>query len=359
MKLSSFIGGLPRTLAAIGLLTGTPGIVLARDTAKPHQTQQKNAVAQALAQLQSRDEHLQSIGWKLITANAAFCPHPRMAIGLLLQDVAAFAKPDAVRAAMGLSGDIAVQAVAAGSPAQFASLPVHAEILAIDDEKMADLTPAGKKVWRRSVGLHQQINASLAATGSVTIVWQSGAQTPVKTIITGVPACSSRFEMIAGSRRASANGSRVAIGERFAGFTYSEEMFAAAIAHELAHNFLRHPAWLDANGRRQRNIRATEREADRLMGWLLANAGYDPAAGERFMRHWGPGHDGGILRARTHEGWDERAENIAAELPLIQQAIARDGKADWPRYFIRDIRPFNPAPAPPSSPVPVPVPVPE
>lgn len=298
-----------------------------------------NAFAQSLHLLQQRDQQVQSIGWKLVHGNAAFCPDARPSIGLLLQDVAAFTAPQTVRSAIGISGDIAVQAVAAGAPAQTAGLPVFAEILAIDGEQMKDLAPAGKKNWRRLLDLHQSLQSRLSANGKVSVMWRDGAHETRTTQIAGVPACPSSFEVIAGSAKASANGQRVAIGENFVGFSYPENLFAAAIAHELAHNILGHPGWLDANGRKQRNVRRTEREADRMMPWLMANAGYDPTAAERFMRLWGPGHDGGLLRGRTHDGWDERADFIAAELPAIRQSMAESGTADWARLFVRQDQP--------------------
>ena len=81
----------------------------------------------------------------------------------------------------------------------------------------------------------------------------------------------------------------------------------------------------------------TEREADRLMPWLLANAGYDPAAALRFMERWGPHHDGGIFRKRTHDGWDERADAIAAEVAIVSTEMAASGSADWRKLFQRTI----------------------
>ncbi|MCP5392203.1 MAG: hypothetical protein H6920_11355, partial [Sphingomonadaceae bacterium] len=97
---------------------------------------------------------------------------------------------------------------------------------------------------------------------------------------------------------------------------------------------LRHPQWLSAHGRKRRDVRETEREADRMMPWLLANAGYDPQAAVRFMQRWGPKNDGGLLRKRTHDGWDERVDIIAAELPLIRAAMAGGGEADWTQRFV-------------------------
>jgi len=129
------------------------------------------------------------------------------------------------------------------------------------------------------------------------------------------------------------------IGVRFPAFAYQEEVFAGVVAHELAHNLLGHSAWLDRNGRGRRNVRRTEREADRLMPWLLANAGYDPIYAQRFMEEWGPRHDGGLFRNRSHDGWDERAEFIAAELPLIRRLMEAEGKADWRTHFTREVDP--------------------
>ena len=114
---------------------------------------------------------------------------------------------------------------------------------------------------------------------------------------------------------------------------------AAALAHEFAHNLLGHRAWLREAGRKRANIRLTEREADRLMPWLLANAGYDPQAAVAFMTRWGSTHDAGLRMRRHHEGWDERAEAMAAEVPLVQSMMAGEGKADWATHFRREIDP--------------------
>ena len=98
-------------------------------------------------------------------------------------------------------------------------------------------------------------------------------------------------------------------------------------------------------------VRLTEREADRLMPWLLANAGFDPVAGAHFFERWGPRHGGWIFRARSHDGWDERADFIAAELPLVRHSQTARGGADWPALFVRDIQPAAYSAAASSSPI--------
>lgn len=288
----------------------------------------------ALAQLQTEDLRLQTVGWKLATANAPYC-EAEPAIGLLLQDMANYAQPNRMRAAAGTAGDIAVEVAVPGSPAALAGLTPNDEIGGLAGRAMAALPPAKAGDWRRLTGLHDAIDAALARTGELEIEWRDGARVRTATI-RGVPACRTRFELLDSGGRAAADGTRVVIGRKFAGFRYPEDELAAALAHEFAHNLLAHRAWLKSAGRNTKNIRLTEREADRLMPWLLANAGYPPDAAVRFFKKWGPGNDGWIFRAPTHDGWDERADFVAGELPQISQLMASEGAADWRRHFRRD-----------------------
>ncbi len=290
----------------------------------------------AIAYFQSADQRMQDVGWKLVRGNAAFCTRVHPSTGLQLQDLASYGEPAVGRAALGLNADFAVQTAAQGSPAAQSGLfPANREIIGLSDvdpngwEADERLDPA------RLIRAHNFLDSALAETGRVTITFGDGETAQ----LTGVGACATRFILVGNSDTARGGRDRVYLGINFPGFSYDEDVFAAAVAHELAHNLLDHSEWLDRNSRRQRNVRRTEREADRLMPWLLANAGYDPAAAQRFMEIWGPRHDGGLLRDRSHEGWDERAEHIAAELPLIRAAMQSGGKADWSVLFRREIDP--------------------
>ncbi|MEQ8410311.1 MAG: hypothetical protein RIC51_11635 [Erythrobacter sp.] len=290
----------------------------------------------AIANFQDADQRLQDVGWRIIRGNAEFCRRVVPAIGLQLQDLASYGAPDIARAALGLTGDFAVETAARGSPAalsgQFAR---NREVVALERFDPNEW-PAGERMdWQRLKRAHDHIDAMLAEHGGITVRFADGGEAR----IIPVDACASRFELMGDGRKAVADGDRVVIGIEFPAFSYPEEVFAGVVAHELAHNFLDHSEWLDRNKRKRRNVRRTEREADRLMPWLLANAGYEPEAAIRFMETWGRKHDGGLFRARTHDGWDERAEFIAAEIPLIRDLIAREGKADWSVHFRRGIDP--------------------
>ena len=280
-----------------------------------------------------QDQRLQDIGWKLVSGNAPYCAQVIPSVGLQLHDMASYGRPAAVRALLGLEGDIAILTAASGSPAAEAGLATNQEVSDISGVDPKTWMSKSRSDWQRAKRIHDWIDERLVEDGSVALTLSAGDEI----LLNPVPACASRFELGGDNKRAMAEGSRVIIGNRFPGFAYVEGEFAAAIAHELAHNVLGHKAWLDANGRKRTNVRLTEREADRLMPWLLANAGYDPGAATRFMERWGPVHDGGIFRKRTHDGWDERVEFIAAEVAQIEALRASGEPADWSTHFNREI----------------------
>ena len=290
----------------------------------------QDSFSKDFSRLQQQDAFLQSVGWKLITGNAEFCDQTAPATGLLIQDAAAYGDPARVRAETGIGGDIFIHVIVPGSPAALAGLEAPEELTAIDGMELAAVPLDQGRLWQRQLDILAMITDSLAKDGMAELSI-AGRASPAA--VTGIPACASRFELISGRSAISTNGMRIAVGRDFVGLGYTEDEFAAALAHELAHNLLGHAGWLDANGRGRRNVRKTEDEADRLMPWLLANAGYDPAAAVRFLERWGPKNGGGLFRKRTHSGWDERAQAVAAEIPRVIESQNRRGSADWKADF--------------------------
>lgn len=322
-------------LGALG--TATPAVPAAseRDTINRDKVDLA-AERRAIENYQQYDQLLQNVGWKLVRGNAEFCDLVIPAVGLQLQDMTSYGAPSIARRALGLKGDFAVQTVAARSPAAAApDLRPNREIAFVEGENPNNWAGRERFEWQRLARLHDYIDLSLAQSGSVTVTYADGGTTS----LSSVPVCASRFELMGEGQKAVADGNRVVIGIEFPAFRYEEAEFAGLVAHELAHNLLGHTAWLDRNERKRRNIRMTEREADRLIPWLLANAGYDPRAGQSFFEKWGPGGDGGLFRNRSHDGWDERAEFVEAEIPQIEALMAKHGKADWRTHFRREIDP--------------------
>ena len=290
----------------------------------------------AIERFQAADQRLQDVGWRLARTNARFCDRVAYSVGLQLQDLASYGAPEIARAALQLDGNFAVQTAARGSPAaRHGAFATNREIVGLGRSNPNAWHARRKLDWRRLTRAHDHLAAILNENGRIALRFADGERAELEP----EPVCATRFELAGEGNGAVANGTRVVVGIEFEGFEYEEAQFAGVVAHELAHNVLAHSAWLDRNGRGRRNVRRTEREADRLMPWLLANAGYDPSAAVRFMENWGPGNDGWIFRNRSHDGWDERAEFIAAEIPKIREVMERTGEADWSRYFQREIDP--------------------
>lgn len=290
----------------------------------------------AIGRYQDANQRLQDIGFRLARANAAFCPKVVPSIGLQVQDMASYGAPDIARKALGLARDFAVNSAAAGSPAALSgAFARNREIVRLEGFDPNEWPARPPMAWERTSRAHDHIDAMLAEHGGIAIVFADGAEVRV----TPVEVCATRYDLYAGEDRAFANGARVIFGLESPAYAYDEPVFAALVAHELAHNVLGHDAWLDRVGRKPKNVRRIEREADRLVPWLLANAGYDPAAGAAFMRQWGKAHDAGLKLRITHDGWDERADNMAAEVPRVAALMAAEGRADWAAHFRREIDP--------------------
>lgn len=289
-----------------------------------------------IAQYQAQDQRLQDVGWKLIRGNAQMCEGAIPSIGLQLQDMASYGSPQVARAALGLTQDFAVQTTASGSPAaELAMLSPNREISLIDQTDPNSWEARTRFYWERLAKVHDFIDASLASDSSVTLSFADGSNVQVD----AVPVCPSRFELMGDGNKAVADGKRVVIGIKFPAFQYDEPEFASLVAHELAHNLLGHTAWLDRNGRKRSQTRLTEREADRLIPWLLANAGYDPDAALRFFRELRPASGSLLFFKGTHPKWRERAASVEGEIAQINLLLAREGKADWRVHFRREIDP--------------------
>lgn len=322
-----------RALAVAALLLAAP---LHAQAGAPQRIDY-DAERAAIGRYQDADQRLQDVGWTLARGNAAFCPKVIPSIGLQLQDMASYGAPAVARRALGLTRDFAVQTAARGSPASLSGAFTRNREVTLLDRFDPNTVTGGKAMdWERLVRAHDHIDAMLAEHGGIAVTFADGATARVES----VPVCATRFELMGDGSKAVADGSRVVIGIEFPAFDYPEEdVFAAVIGHELGHNVLGHDAWLDRNGRSDRNVRYIEREADRIIPWLLANAGYDPQAAVTFMTRWGSKHDSGLRLRLDHDAWDERAKGIAAEVEQVKALMASEGKADWRVHFRREIDP--------------------
>lgn len=276
--------------------------------------------------MQSADALVQTIGWRLSHANAPFCPRAAPGIGMLLADMQTYQDPAAARAAYGLASDIAVAAVAADGPAAAAGLDTNIPVIAVAGMPIGPAPRQGS--WDRVWTLQTRLEAAAATTGSVTLELADGRLLTVA----AAPSCAVRFILDDGRGNGGATRAQVRIGRKtLTQLGGDESMIAAVLAHELAHAALDHETQLGPGQRPTASVRRTEREADRLSVWLLANAGYDPQAAVRMIGQIGPR---GLLVVAlpTHGTSRTRAREMAAEITVLRAAP----DADWARHFRRE-----------------------
>ncbi|WP_331135644.1 M48 family metallopeptidase [Sphingopyxis sp.] len=271
-----------------------------------------------------------TIGFRLTTANAAWCPAHQPQFGWIWSDPRLYdadRRPEAL-AAYGASDRDApfIAAIAPASPAAAAGMRVGAAVVGIQGAPVPE--GDGDHPFARITA----IETSLAALPpGARLALDGGEGRAID--IAPVPGCVSDFRVEPSAKPgAVADGRMVLVNYGLAQFATHDDELAAAIAHELAHNILRHRDRLDAVGvdrglarqfgRNARLFRQTEVEADRLSVWLLAGAGYDPAAAARFWTRFGQRKGRPLLQAGTHPRWRDRVASLEAEATAIAAARA-------------------------------------
>lgn len=282
--------------------------------------------------LRSADLRLAAIGWRLATANAALCDRTEPGIGFQLHALDLFdgRERDAAQRHFGFATPIAVEGVLPGTPAAAAGLRQDDSLVRVGPVVIAGLT--GKAGTTQRLVAAQLAIAALPSDQPIEVeLIRAGAA--VRAMVQPVPACKSRFELrVAEDFGASADGTMVQISASFLE-TYPGDQLAAVVAHEFAHNILRHRDRLEARGvdwgllkgfgGNVKYFRQTELQADLLSVYLLHNAGYDPRVSLAFWRRFGPSKAGGIFRSRSHPAWRDRIATIEAEIAKLTPGAAK------------------------------------
>jgi predicted Zn-dependent protease len=141
-----------------------------------------------------------------------------------------------------------------------------------------------------------------------------------------------------------ADGRRIMITRGMLDFLSADEELAVILSREIAHNVLQHTAaqqmtatvasMIDAllplqpdasalasrGGLRPMSAKA-DQEADRLAMYLLARAGYDPAAAERTIAKLAQSYPGSLTNSYTalHPWTSERRQSMQTTLSEIRQ----------------------------------------
>lgn len=280
------------------------------------------------AALAAAEARVAAIGFRLTTENAAWCPVRQPQFGWIWGDPRLY---DADRRAEALTvygaHDLAhafIAALAPASPAASAGIGVGTPVTGIGEAPVPD--GAGNHPFARITAIETYLAALPADTA---LALRTGARRTVS--VMPKPGCVSDFRVEANEKPgAVADGRMILVNQGLVDFSPDDAELAAAIAHELAHNILRHRARLDAAGvdrglakqfgRNARMFKQTEIEADRLSVWLLAGAGYDPAAAARFWSRFGQRKGRPLFQASTHPSWRDRVAVLEDEAAAIAAA---------------------------------------
>lgn len=288
------------------------------------------ALAEPVDDLERDDSLALSIAWTLQTANARYCERVASSTGIQLEDAAVYDDPALARKTYGLAGDIYVGALAASGPGVSAGLSVNMTLAAISGHALAALpAPERHAPFTR---LHQaQAMLDLAAERDGVVELTTADHHVFR--VTAVPACAVSVKVDDEQNYANATRDEIRLGRRHLDLANGDTaVIAAMISHEMAHAVLDHQSQIAASRRSLPVIRRTEREADRLSVWLLANAGYPPEAALEFQRIVVAHFNGPLGIDPTHGNWRERSAIIEAEVAVLKSAP----DADWRHRFRRE-----------------------
>lgn len=275
-----------------------------------------NATQAMLGQLRAYDERVGNIGHALARGGVALCPASIAPLaGLRVHTLGQYGKAVRVdaKALFGLGDYPAILTLSNGSAAAQAGLKAGDWIVSINGTDLRS-GPGYAGVAQ----FDDALAAALASPPANLVIERDAQRQGIS--LTGLPGCGSRIELVPGRKlNAAADGTIVQITSGVLEQTRDEDELAFVIAHEMAHNILRHRERLDRIGRSARNIRATETEADLLGLKLMRAAGYDPIAAARFWARFGKKTGAGIFSDGTHMRTRDRVRMLNEEAAKLAQ----------------------------------------
>lgn len=284
--------------------------------------------------LRADDHRIVSIVYRLGLAGRAQCPDRFPLTGLAFHHLADYRPQDHAQAIAqyGLDRGIGILSVVEGSPAAEAGLAAGETILSVNGAalpapEMLAAEPSMRRK-RAAMAAAETLIEEQLARGPAQLEVRRGALVRQVTV-RPIAGCPARGRLARSDQdNAFADGRYTIMTTDFLDFFRSDDELAAALAHELAHNILRHPQQLAAAGvpngllrhigRNARRVRATELEADRLSVRLLAAAGYDLDAIIPFWRRLSGRLDSRLMVISAAPGLRARERNIEAAIAEVR-----------------------------------------
>lgn len=274
-----------------------------------------------LESIRAEDQRAMTIGHRLATGGTALCAQSREPLaGLRFHVAGQYARSvqAAATAHFGLGAYPAILAIAPGGAAERAGLAAGDWVVAIDGRDMKP--PPDAADYAAVERVEAALTEALADDGRARLtIMRDGASRDVE--VAGELGCASRVELVPGRKlNAAADGRIVQLTTGVLSEARDDDELAFIIAHEMAHNILRHRARLDRIGRRAANIRQAEIEADMLGLRLMHAAGYDVDAAARFWSRFGRKTGAGIFSDGTHLRTGARVRLLAETAATLNHA---------------------------------------
>ena len=302
---------------------------------------QQEAVLQRLRQ---QDQQLATITFRLGQAGAGLCDRSGPVSGLVLHHPAQYGAPirPHARLVFDMADDLAIMAVASGSPAEAAGLKAGDRLMAVNGQAFPPVQPPIPRTgsyWPLEQA-KRRLDIEMRKGPVRLSILRAGAALEARL----VPAfqCATEAQLqVSNEVRALADDKRVFVTTAMVRYARNDDELALFVAHELAHSYLGHGRPDRSSGQLRPalgpgpdGLRRRESEADYLGLYLAARAGYNAEAAPALWRQLGADFPAVRLRSRTHPGSLERVVAMRATLAEIRQKRAA-GSPLWPERSIR------------------------
>lgn len=285
---------------------------------------------QSLLGLRALDAQVATIGHRLAVGSIDLCAERQWLPGFAVHDLSQYggAYREAAIRAFGLDRGPGVLALARGGPAERAGLRQDDVLISADGMALVTVSNERGRTFDQTEHILDLLDQAFA-DGRAEFEVLRGPER-LRLAVGADRGCASRFQVVPSRRlNARADGRYVQVTTAIAEYVQDDQELAAVLAHEFAHNVLRHRIRLDQAGiargflgnfgRNARLIRETEAEADRMSVYLLDRAGFDMTAPIRFWSRFGR-RGLSFLSAPTHPNWRQRILLFEAEVARIREA---------------------------------------